>query len=91
MDFCLVFTPDEPDIYTLNPSGWLLLRLCDGRTEAEIAESYCAAVEPLLSPEQSRRQVREGIGDLMQKGIVELVHAQRRRRTRSGAIHGRRS
>jgi hypothetical protein len=31
MATCLVFTPDDPEVYTLNSSAWLILRLCDGR------------------------------------------------------------
>ena len=52
MAICLVFTPDDPEIYTLNPSAWLILQLCDGRSETEIAHAYLAAVEPALSPEE---------------------------------------
>src|SRR5262249_13671885 len=52
MSTCLVFTPDNPEVYTLNPTAWLILQLCDGRPKAAIADSYHAAVEPMLSREE---------------------------------------
>ena len=83
MAMCLVFTPDDPEMYTLNPSAWLILQLCDGRSEASIAAAYHAAIEPLLSPEEARREVRAGIEDLLQKRIVEVVSAKGGERTKS--------
>ena len=81
MDFCLVFTPDNPEIYTLNPSAWLIMRLCDGKPEADIAHAYHATVEPLLSREEARREVRAGIASLVKMGIVELASARRGKRS----------
>jgi hypothetical protein len=77
MATCLVFTPDNPEVYTLNPSAWLILRLCDGRPVAEIAEAYHAAVEPMLSREQAQREVGLGIENLEQKRIIEVVNTRR--------------
>ncbi len=31
MDTCLVYTPGNPRLYTLNPTAWLVIELCDGR------------------------------------------------------------
>ena len=73
MEICMVFTPDDPEIYTLNPSAWLVLQLCDGRTEAGIALAYHKAVEPMLTREEARREVRDGIESLMRKRIIEVV------------------
>jgi hypothetical protein len=87
MDFCLVFTPDDPQIYTLNPSAWLILQLCDGKSEAAVADGFHAAVEPLLTRDEALREVQAGISSLLQMGIVEVVHAQRGKRTRSEATN----
>jgi hypothetical protein len=80
MAVCLVFTPNDPEVYTLNPSAWLVLRLCDGRSEAKITLAYYAAVEPMLSRDEARREVRAGIESLIQKRIIEVVHRRRTRR-----------
>jgi hypothetical protein len=78
MAICLVFTPDDPEMFTLNPSAWLILQLCDGRTEAEIAHAYLAAVEPALSLEEVTCEVRRGLAGFVKNGIIETV---RRRHT----------
>jgi len=82
MAICLVFTPDNPEMYTLNPSAWLILQLCDGRSEERIAAAYHAVVEPLLTREEARDEVRAGIEELVGKRIVETVSAQQSKRTR---------
>ena len=76
MAICLVFTPDDPDMFTLNPSAWLILQLCDGRSEAEIAHAYLAAVEPALSPEEVTCEVRNGLSGLVKKRIIETVRGK---------------
>jgi coenzyme PQQ synthesis protein D (PqqD) len=73
MATCLVFTPDNPEVYTLNPTAWLILRLCDGRPKAAIAESYHAAVEPMLSREEAEHEVGLGLEFLMRQQIIEVV------------------
>jgi hypothetical protein len=73
MEICLVFTPDTPNLYSLNPTAWLILELCDGRQLEELEDAYYDAVEPLVSREEARREVRSGIDGLVRKGIVELI------------------
>jgi hypothetical protein len=75
MAACLVFTPHDPEVYTLNPTAWLILRLCDGRSKAQIIESYHAAVEPMLSREQAERDVSIGLEYLTCRQIIEAVNA----------------
>jgi hypothetical protein len=76
MAICLVFTPDDPEMFTLNPSAWLILQLCDGRSETQIAREYFRAVEPALSSEEVAGEVRRGLAGLVNKGIVEPVREQ---------------
>jgi hypothetical protein len=83
---CLVFTPDDPEVYTLSSSAWLILHLCDGRSEAGIAHAFHAAIDPMLSAEEARQVVRAGLENLMQKKIVEVV-SRRRRTKRAGGQH----
>jgi Coenzyme PQQ synthesis protein D (PqqD) len=87
MEACMVFTPDDPEVYTLNPSAWLVLRLCDGRSENEIAAAYHAVAEPMLSRKEAQSEVRAGIESLMRKRIVEAVN----RRTGKRAPSNRRA
>lgn len=74
MAVCLVFTPDNPAVFTLNPSAWLILQLCNGRSEARISQAYLKATEPALSPEEVSREVRRGLANLVKMGIVEQVN-----------------
>jgi hypothetical protein len=80
MAFCLVFTPDNPEIFTLNPSAWLILQLCDGRSEAQIAREYLAATEPAVSPEEVTSEVRRGLASFVKQGIVEQYAARTKKK-----------
>ncbi len=73
METCMVFTPDDPEVYTLNAAAWLILRLCDGRTDVQIADAFHAAVEPVLSRDDALQEVRSGLKGLIDKGIIEVV------------------
>jgi hypothetical protein len=84
---CLVFTPDNPEVYTLTSTAWLILHLCDGRSEAKIAQAFHAAVEPMLSPEEARRAIRVGVESLMQNKIVEIVRDRGKAKTTGGKHH----
>ena len=72
MSYCMVYTPSDPAIYTLNASAWLILSLCDGRSGNAIANAYHAAVEPALTPEESSREVRIGLEGLLQQRLIEV-------------------
>jgi hypothetical protein len=84
MAICLVFTPDDPEVYTLNPSAWLILQLCDGRSENQIAHAYLAAVEPTMSQEEVTCEVRVGIERLLQKRIIAEVGDKHPKPIKSG-------
>lgn len=73
MEVCLVFTPDRPNLYSLNPTAWLIFELCDGRPMEELENVYYDVAEPLLSREEVSRDVRRAVQDLESKGIVEWV------------------
>jgi hypothetical protein len=75
MSTCLVFTPDNPEVYTLNPTAWLILRLCDGRPKGEIVASYYFAVEPMLSRQEAEHEVDLGLEYLLRKQIIEVVES----------------
>ncbi len=87
MATCLVYTPDNPEVYTLNPTAWLILQLCDGRPAAAIMESYHAAVAPMLSREEAERDVRLGIKYLVQQQIVQVVNIRSSKKRPPGRLH----
>jgi len=72
MSYCMVYTPSDPAVYTLNASAWLILSLCDGRSEPAIASAYHASVEPALTLEESSREVRIGLEGLLQQRLIEV-------------------
>jgi hypothetical protein len=47
---CLAYRPQPPMLFGLNLTSWLLLTLCDGRSEAEIGRDYDAAVREAGGP-----------------------------------------
>jgi hypothetical protein len=73
MEICLVFTPDNPTLYSLNSTAWLIFELCDGRRLDELENAYYEVVEPLVSREDARREVGRGIEQLEHKGLIQWV------------------
>lgn len=43
---CLAYVPRPPALHGLNLTSWIILTLCDGRTQPAIAQDYFAAVSP---------------------------------------------
>jgi hypothetical protein len=43
---CLAYVRNPPALHGLNLTSWLVLSLCDGRPEPDIARDYFAAVTP---------------------------------------------
>jgi len=68
---CIVFKPGVPHLYTPNPSAWLLLELCPGRTDLELEEAFVEAVSPTVDEDEARRQASDGMDVLLAQGLVE--------------------
>lgn len=47
MGVCLAYDPSRARLHTLNPTAWLILTLCDGRTRQAIAEAFAEALRAL--------------------------------------------
>jgi hypothetical protein len=47
---CLAYRPRPPMLFGLNLTSWLVLTLCDGRSEQEIGRDYDAAVREAGGP-----------------------------------------
>jgi hypothetical protein len=89
MGLCLVFTPADPNLYTLNASSWLILELCEGATYPSIERAYWKEANeayeediegssPFVAPPRPvKSQVREelinGLTDLEQRQVIEFV------------------
>jgi hypothetical protein len=73
MEVCLVFTPDRPRLFSLNPTAWLIFELCDGRRLEDIERAYYDIVEPLVSRNAARQEVGLALAELQQNGIVERL------------------
>lgn len=85
MEFCLVFTAADPNVYTLNASSWLILELCDGRPWRDVEAAYVEAFSDHRPAAQTRRELRAAVDDLVCKKILEAVKS---RPTRSRSIKG---
>ena len=68
---CVAYTPARPALHRLNPRSWLIASLCDGRSEAELAAAYAAAVGGDASEEEAL--LREGLAQLLALGVVRAL------------------
>ena len=66
----VVFTPDAPNLYSLNQAARLVLTFCDGRSGAALEKAYCAAFDPLVPRRKAAAELRRTVVDLERKGIV---------------------
>jgi hypothetical protein len=76
METCLIFTPDNPNLYSLNSTAWLVFELCDGRTLEHLGDAYYDAIEPLRSPAEAFEELTNILLDLEKKGIVQRTEIE---------------
>lgn len=67
---CMVFTPERPSLYTLNPAAWLVLELCDGRSLSALESAYLEAVGGADDASAAGSELRATLEDFERKGIV---------------------
>jgi len=70
---CYAFTPDEPEIYDLNTTAWLILELCDGRPFQQIEADYVAALASKKSVAKARAEFHAGFDALLERNIISIV------------------
>ncbi|MDM0068976.1 PqqD family protein [Variovorax sp. J31P207] len=64
----MVFTPANPNVYTLNAAAWLLLELCDGQDVESLLAEFRAVYADQGAGEAP--DVKQIIEDLQGKGIL---------------------
>jgi len=67
---CYAFTPEDPEIYDLNSTAWLIVELCDGRPFQQIEADYLATVGPKVGRETAREQFHAGFDALLERNII---------------------
>jgi hypothetical protein len=72
-EVCLVYTPSNPNLYTLNATAWVILELCDGRTLSQLEEAFHQSVEPLMSEQEASEYLLVSLRDMLEKSIVEVA------------------
>jgi hypothetical protein len=65
----MVFTPQQPQLYTLNATAWLVLELCDGRDLRALEDAYREAAD--ATGHDLAAELRGIVEDFERKGIVE--------------------
>jgi hypothetical protein len=88
MEVCLVYTPTNPNLYTLNATAWVVLELCDGRTLPQLEKAFYQSVEPLMSEHEAAEYLLVSLRDMLEKSIVQVVPgaASKKAQSQRGSI-----
>ena len=70
MGVCLAYTPTRPALHRLNAASWLIASICDGRSLADMAVEYRAALGDEAGSETALRQ---GIEQLLAIGVLRRL------------------
>ena len=68
---CYAYTPDEPEIYDLNTTAWLIVELCDGRPYQQIEAEYVKVVGERIGREAAKAQFHDGFSALLERNIIQ--------------------
>jgi hypothetical protein len=71
----LVYTPDNPNVFYLNSTSWMVLELIDNVRLDEARARFRDLMADCLSPSEADTTFDEGLAVLEEKGVVELVVA----------------
>jgi hypothetical protein len=69
-DCCLAYVPRPPALHGLNLTSWLVLTLCDGRDQTEIAAEYLATVGMSGGPGASPGALQSALIQLEALGLI---------------------
>lgn len=73
LGYLLVFTPERPRFHWLNAKAWLIFELCEDSSEEEIFADYATTWCPGERRGELRAELRAGIHELVQSGLVREV------------------
>lgn len=72
---CLAYRPKPPMLFGLNLTSWLVLTLCDGRSESEIGRDYYAAVHEAGGPGAGPGAFANALQGLEELKLIRRDHA----------------
>jgi hypothetical protein len=72
---CLAYRPKPPMLFGLNLTSWLVLTLCDGRSEAAIGHDYHAAVREAGGPGAAPGAFAKALQGLEELKLIRRDHA----------------
>jgi hypothetical protein len=67
---CLAYRPRPPMLFGLNLTSWLVLTLCDGRSEEAIGRDYDAAVRQAGGPGAESGALTKALRGLEELGLI---------------------
>jgi hypothetical protein len=67
---CLVYTPENPELFELNATAWLALELCDGRPLEAVEADFADAVAEKMPPDEARRDFQATIDRLLAMRVL---------------------
>jgi hypothetical protein len=70
MGVCLAYTPTRPALHRLSAASWLIASICDGRSLADLAVEYRAALGDEAGSEAA---LRRGIEQLLAIGVLRRL------------------
>lgn len=68
----LVFIPDPPSLFSLNPSAQLILEFCDGRTGTALERAYAAATKQFMPHKDAIQELHMAVRGLEEKGVIQV-------------------
>ncbi|TPG52299.1 PqqD family protein [Roseomonas nepalensis] len=72
----MVFDPERPGLCLLNPTAWLVLELCENRTEQEIVSLYADLFGNRLGRAEAGKHVSAGLQTLAKWALLSLPQEQ---------------
>lgn len=69
----LVYTPDNPTFYSLNPITSLILELCDEKPHEVIEKTFLEALGSSVTVEEAKDHFIKGLELLQAEGLIEFV------------------
>lgn len=79
LDCCLAYLPRDararrrPALHGLNLTSWLVLTLCDGRDDMELAREYAEVMAETTGPGRAAGALGEALSQLERLGLIRRI------------------